>query len=791
MPESRATDASDAAGRTGDVAAVVGWCLLGFVMWIVHVQLPIGPAPAELDPSWQQALSRALVQGIRFGRDLVFTFGPLGGPQHARYEPQLFWKQILLYECLFKGLLTWRWIAVIRRVPATLDRTVFVLVNLFLPLAGDAYMFACVLVIGTGLLRPGRRTIPELVLDFGLLAALGYVKFTYFALAAGVGVLVVLHALMQSRREAVKAALLLPVSAIVVWTLCGQSPFDLFYYVFRGAALAGGYSESQAVDGPIEDVHRAFASLSVAAALAFVHVFSARDRRAALLTTACAAGGAFVAFRASFTCHGDVAVTFFWFMLVFPIALLVPTEAARGWRTAAGLLRAVTIVLALSGFTRGFQGWVTPDTLVAAVQSIERNIRDFGRLPELRGQLENKKAQLEGEFALPRLRARIGTGDVDFLGDFQAWVFLNNLRWNPRPVLQSYAATTVGLAELDAEFYRGARAPRFVMWQSGGVFMRLEGTDDGPAFREILRCYRPVAIERGVLLFERNPPEKIPPPPVVRRLATIEAREGELVRLLDLPGRVHVVRFDVKYSLLGKLRSFFFHAPITQIELTVNDQIPRRRRLVPSMVEAGVLLRPMIEYPEDWIDQYTRGVDKVALGFRVGSAQGWDAYYKPTYRVAVDGWDEPLPALEPEARVAVVYGCFPTPPLSENASYRGRYFHENGREYVLVGATTTLTFALAPGAHQLVGVYGLLPGIVQLTDGVDYEVRVVSASGAARSVFARTLDKTAADAQGAQFDVRFDSVPGDKLEIRTSNPPERNGDYDLPYFEKIEIRSLP
>ena len=87
MPESTATAASDAALRTRDVAALVGWCLLGFVMWIVHVQLPIGPAPAELDPSWQQALSRALVLGIRFGRDLVFTFGPLGGPQHARYEP--------------------------------------------------------------------------------------------------------------------------------------------------------------------------------------------------------------------------------------------------------------------------------------------------------------------------------------------------------------------------------------------------------------------------------------------------------------------------------------------------------------------------------------------------------------------------------------------------------------------------------------------------------------------------------------------------------------------------------
>ena len=43
----------------------------------------------------------------------------------------------------------------------------------------------------------------------------------------------------------------------------------------------------------------------------------------------------------------------------------------------------------------------------------------------------------------------------------------------------------------------------------------------------------------------------------------------------------------------------------------------------------------------------------------------------------------------------------------------------------------------------------------------------------------------------AQFDVRFDSVAGDRLEIRTSNPPGRNTEYDIPWFEKLEIRSAP
>jgi hypothetical protein len=789
--EAHAASGTSGAPAQRDLAALVGWSLLGVVLWLAHVQLPIEPAAPELDPSWQQALSRALVLGIDFGRDLVFTFGPLGGPQHARYEPDLFWTQIIFYECLFKGLLTWRWIALLRRSSGTLNRTVFALVNLYLPGAGDSYMLASTLVIGTGLLRPGRRGSLELLLDFSLLAALGYVKFTYLAFGAGITGLVVCQALTQSRREALRVALWSVGSAFLTWMLCGQSPIDLPFYVWRSASLARGYSEANAVDGPDEDLHWAFASLVVLALLIAVHVLATRPRRAALFTAACAAGGAFVAFRSSFTYHADVAVTFFGFTLALPMALAVPVDAARGFHVASGALRAVSLVLALAGVTRGFHGWVTPDTITRSIETVERNLRDFTQLPARRAHLDSMRLQIGAQYALPRIRALIGSHDVDFLGDMQAWVFLNDLRWNPRPVLQSYAATSVELAELDAAFYRSARAPRFVMYQTGAVFARLEGTDDGPACREVLRGYRPVAIERGVLLFERVAPGTALPEANVRRIAALEAGDSEPVRLLDLPGKLTIVRFDVEYSLLGKLRSMFLHAPITKIEVTGTDHAPRRRRLVPGMAQAGVVMRPLIEFPEDWIDQYSRGVDKVALGFRIGSPNGWEPWYAPKYRVVVESLEDELPRLSPEQRTRLVFGSFPTPPVSETSSYHSRYFFEGGREFVLVGDTTTLTFAPAVGSHQLVGAYGLLEGIIPLTDGLDFEVRVVPESGEPKVVFTRTLDKNAADAKRAEFDVRFDIQPGDRLEVRTGNPPERNREYDIPYFERIEIRSLP
>ena len=48
-----------------------------------------------------------------------------------RYEPELYWIQILLFEIAFKGLLAWRWTVAIRRWPSALDRSLFVLLLIF------------------------------------------------------------------------------------------------------------------------------------------------------------------------------------------------------------------------------------------------------------------------------------------------------------------------------------------------------------------------------------------------------------------------------------------------------------------------------------------------------------------------------------------------------------------------------------------------------------------------------------------------------------------------------------
>ncbi|MBC8120620.1 MAG: hypothetical protein H7Y22_02140, partial [Gemmatimonadaceae bacterium] len=44
-------------------------------IFLAFLPLPQGPVPG-LDPSWQYALSWAAGEGLSFGRDIVFTYGP-------------------------------------------------------------------------------------------------------------------------------------------------------------------------------------------------------------------------------------------------------------------------------------------------------------------------------------------------------------------------------------------------------------------------------------------------------------------------------------------------------------------------------------------------------------------------------------------------------------------------------------------------------------------------------------------------------------------------------------------
>ena len=76
------------------VAALVVVTALWYMPW-----LPALPGSAS-SPSWRLALAIAYERGLVFGRDIGFTFGPLGALDSWLYWPAIYWPALAFWAVL-------------------------------------------------------------------------------------------------------------------------------------------------------------------------------------------------------------------------------------------------------------------------------------------------------------------------------------------------------------------------------------------------------------------------------------------------------------------------------------------------------------------------------------------------------------------------------------------------------------------------------------------------------------------------------------------------------------------
>jgi hypothetical protein len=209
-----------------------------------------------------------------------------------------------------------------------------------------------------------------------------------------------------------------------------------------------------------------------------------------------------------------------------------------------------------------------------------------------------ERAARAAEWALPDVAARIGQGPVDQLSCSQDVLLLNGLNYHPRPAFQSYSAYTPALLAANAAFYRGARAPAYVLWHLEAIDDHPPALEDGPALLEVFRRYRLVQQEKGFLLLQRRP-EPPPPGPPGRVLHQQSLAFGEELDLSGLPPVPQVVTIEVRDSPRGRVRKALYHPPPLFLRVTTTDGQQHTFRLVPAMAAAGFLLSPLLRGDED------------------------------------------------------------------------------------------------------------------------------------------------------------------------------------------------
>ncbi len=761
--------------------------ILVLCLWLARMVLPGDVAYGPLDGSWARCLGRALADGMRCGVDWVFTFGPLGFLSTASYSAELFEVKLYLWEGAF-GLLV---AIVLARAGAGIGngvlRALWFAVAILSPLDPDAQGFLPIAAALAWLSSESGAKNAAIAICALVLAGLSLVKFS-FAIAAVVAVAAAVAVFLARgrTRSAVALALAFPLLLAAGWIAAGQRLADAPVYVARSLEVARGYSEAMSLPSPPAALQVALALIACAVAAAWIGAGRGAGRRARMF----AAGGQiailFVVWKAGFVRARDHTAIFFLFVASAPLLYETARDSKRALERVSFGAR-----FACTAFGAGLllvAGTPIPKVLEARTDSIHRIVEHAGALvaPErFRSAVVAALPKSEEAMDQPRARAIVGDRSIDMIENLQTVLFRNGLSWTPRPVFQSYAAFTPGLAELNARFLEGARAPEYILFFLRPIDGRLATMDDAAALQVLARDYEPILDERGRLLLRRSRDRSLPA--ARERVLESSIALGERIDLPRLPGRCHVLSLDVRPTVAGSVATFLAAAPELWLEIGLDDGTTRTTRIVPSMMRTGVIFDPAIRNQLDWVAWVEGRKLPRPTSLRVVARSGaWT--WKRRIGVAIDRADDLVPRPRPEIVAGLAYSIFPTLPKQVRSEIEPDRRIVQGKEVVTLSADAELVFDVPSGARRFHGAFGLVGAMnpPKPRGAVVFTIALARPGEAESELLRVTLDGSASNGPILRtFDVSSELAAPAKLVLRSKRDSDAVG--DLSFWTEISV----
>src|SRR5688572_1521543 len=206
-----------------------------------------------LDSGWAFALHAFHAKGLQHGRDVVFTYGPLGFLEPRFYHPEtyiaLLCRSVAFAAVLWFGL----WSYGRRVIRNVLVRGVWLLI--LTTLAGiavratESEFFLCALLLLIHFHRsPTTQTDGARWLLVASLALAGSIKFSYFV--CGLATVLVVSLDELTRKRVPKAIVGFAALYVCCHVAAGQSVSSIVPYLAASTDLAAGYSTAMSTDGP-------------------------------------------------------------------------------------------------------------------------------------------------------------------------------------------------------------------------------------------------------------------------------------------------------------------------------------------------------------------------------------------------------------------------------------------------------------------------------------------------------------------------------------------------------------
>jgi hypothetical protein len=590
------------AGRhTGFLGLRARWlfALMFFWMAVALIPLPPGTPVTGLDASWARALNLAHAQNLVFGRDVIFSFGPLGYlyfPVPGLVQPFPSYACIWAVYVLFLSgvLLIWRCLG--NRLVVFISWMVLAGAMLFIDLPADKTQVAFLSsAIGIVALLVSRGDAGS-----GYLALAGAIAglMPLFKTNEGIAACAVFYALLASQllttargpatvwRKVAALALVPPLVLTLGFVLVERNISALWAYVTGSLEVATGYSEAMALPGPMYQAVLAVLSLAVLG-LGIPAVAASRLDLAKGLLPALVAG--FFAFKSGLVRQDDMHADLLQIKLALAgVFLLVCARNARDRRLLAGFV--------VASFCFGvvvYQGAVPVSAQIAQRrifwQTPFANLSASWHFPSTWAWVE---AQIRPQLDHLRMDADIsrtvGGGTVDDVPYELDIVQVNGWRWKPRPVFQSYSAYTPALDQLNAGHLASPASADHILMQWEDIDGRYPLLDDAASWRSLFDHYDAELTRPDLLVLKRrNSPRYSEAQP-------FGSATGAWQSEIAVPGETQngfvLMRAEIGKSLYGILRGVLFRNAATYLNATFISGRQSRWRVTRANLVDGAFI---------------------------------------------------------------------------------------------------------------------------------------------------------------------------------------------------------
>lgn len=595
----------NAAGRRGDIDGSQPSHLRGLgraVPWAAAAWLLLGALPrrpwangAGVDASWYLALNYIHEQGVRFGREIAYTAGPLAylftpEPEFASGHA------VLALRIAIWGLIVLAVLAAMQRFgPAPGAAVAFVLATQALldrspaDVWQAAYMAALLSAAWAGGWAPVRLGIAGFAAGFSLL-----LKINEGWAATALFYVLCVSALRRhhpGRTQGI-ALLALPPAILFAWfALAERDLLAVFPYLWNSIETMRGYSQAMSLDGPLWQLGL---TLLYGGLILSVPALSSESSWLRQPVLFCFLLSAFMGFKHAMVRqdgHADLALQ----KLALAGLFLLPVCAGPC------LQRALLLVLSFgSAFTWFYvaqeQPWLvrfafsrlSASGIAAAAGNLVNWEREYQQLEQLsRG--ARAHLRLPEEF-----HQRIGRETVDGFPHCVDVIRANGWKYRPRPTIESSGAYTQALDQMNAAHFLSGRAPGFtlIVWET--IDGRHPFFQDAATLLALRARYRPVLHNNQALLLERR----------VRPLQPELTPAGETAALWDqrlslpesAPGEQIYFAAEIRPSLYGSLRSFLLRSAPVHVRVWRRSGKENWYRTVPGLLVTPVQIRPL---PDD------------------------------------------------------------------------------------------------------------------------------------------------------------------------------------------------